>query len=59
MKGILDAGFRYTPSHSTDIRKTFERIRRERQATASSELAQEHREQKVLPLATARKAGSQ
>jgi hypothetical protein len=31
MKSILDRSFRYTPSHATDIRKTFERIRAERE----------------------------
>ena len=30
MKTIFDPSFRYTPSHSTDVRRTFERIRRER-----------------------------
>ena len=30
MKSILDRSFRYVPSYSTDLRKTFERIRRER-----------------------------
>jgi hypothetical protein len=28
-KSILDPGFRYRPSHATDIRKTFERVRAE------------------------------
>ena len=28
-KSILDPAFRYRPSHATDIRETFERIRRE------------------------------
>jgi hypothetical protein len=28
-KGILDPAFRYRPSHATDIRKTFERIRQQ------------------------------
>lgn len=28
-KSILDPSFRYRPSHSTDIRKTFERVREE------------------------------
>ena len=32
MKSILDPSFRYTPSSETDVRKTFERIRREQQA---------------------------
>lgn len=30
MKRILDPEFRYVPSFDTDVRKTFERIRRER-----------------------------
>ena len=29
VKSILDPAFRYRPSHATDIRKTFERIRQE------------------------------
>jgi hypothetical protein len=29
MKWILDSSFRYTPSYATDVRKTFERLRRE------------------------------
>jgi len=32
MKSILDRSFRYVPSHETDLRKTFERIRAEREA---------------------------
>jgi hypothetical protein len=32
MKRILDRSFRYIPSHATDIRQTFERIRKEREA---------------------------
>ena len=32
MKSILDRSFRYVPSHATDVRKTFERIRKERDA---------------------------
>ena len=32
MKSILDPSFRYVPSYATDVRKTFERIRRERAA---------------------------
>src|SRR5258705_125084 len=34
MKSILDRSFRYVPSHATDLRKTFERIRGERGAAA-------------------------
>jgi hypothetical protein len=32
MKTIFDADFEYTPSHSTDIRRTFERVRAEQEA---------------------------
>jgi hypothetical protein len=32
MKSILDRSFRYVPSLQTDVRKTFERIRKEREA---------------------------
>ena len=34
MKHILDSAFRYKPSFDTDVRKTFERIRRQQQAQA-------------------------
>ncbi len=41
MKRILDPSFRYRPSFATDLRKTFERVRRERhvqtRARATSE----------------------
>jgi hypothetical protein len=29
VKSILDPAFRYRPSHATDLRATFERVRRE------------------------------
>jgi hypothetical protein len=32
MKRILDRTFRYIPSRETDVRKTFERIRKELEA---------------------------
>jgi len=35
MKSILDPSFRYTSSLHTDVRKTFERIRRELQRDAA------------------------
>ncbi len=31
MKHILDSSFRYRPSFDTDVRKTFERVRRQQQ----------------------------
>ena len=33
-RGILDPRFRYTPSHLTDLRETFARVRRELQQPA-------------------------
>jgi hypothetical protein len=35
-KGILDPAFRYRPSHATDIRKTFDRVRQELEQARSS-----------------------
>ncbi len=31
MKHILDSAFRYKPSFDTDVRKTFEKVRRQQQ----------------------------
>jgi hypothetical protein len=45
VKHILDKSFHYRPSHETDIRKTFERVRREMSK------AQEEADKKVVPLA--------
>lgn len=45
MKSLLDPTFRYRPSHATDIRKTFERVR--------EELARADR-QRVAPLNVSR-----
>jgi hypothetical protein len=38
MKRILDPSFRYVPSHSTDVRKTFARVRRERVLAARRQI---------------------
>ncbi|HEX4928954.1 MAG TPA: hypothetical protein VFV74_13195 [Burkholderiales bacterium] len=32
MKHILDSDFQYRPSFATDVKKTFERVRRQQQA---------------------------
>jgi hypothetical protein len=48
MKSILDPGFRYVPSTKTDIRKTFNRVRKELAAQARE------RDEKVKPLPTQR-----
>jgi hypothetical protein len=37
MKSILDPSFRYVPSTSTDLRKTFSRIRREMQRASAQD----------------------
>jgi hypothetical protein len=36
MKHILDSSFRYRPSFDTDVRKTFEKIRRQQQPDQKS-----------------------
>ena len=46
MKNILDKSFHYRPSHETDIRKTFERVRREMRL----QQAREQAEKKVVPI---------
>jgi hypothetical protein len=45
MKRIFDRSFRYVPSHSTDIRRTFERVLKERE-----EAARRRAGQTVLPM---------
>ena len=37
MKHILDSDFRYRPSFDTDVRKTFEKVRRQQQQVRSRE----------------------
>jgi hypothetical protein len=39
MKSILDRSFRYVPSTQTDLRKTFARIRREKQQLKQARLS--------------------
>ena len=39
MKHILDSEFRYRPSFDTDVRKTFEKVRRQQQVRTRSEVA--------------------
>jgi hypothetical protein len=45
LRSILDRAFVYTPSHETDLRKRFAKIRREQRAEAERE-----RQQKVVTL---------
>jgi len=37
-RSILDPAFRYRPSHATDVRKTFERVRQELEQTRSDKV---------------------
>lgn len=59
MKHILDSSFRYKPSFDTDVRKTFERIRKQQQ-TQAREQAQPNPQVrvKVLQLDQLKKASS-
>jgi hypothetical protein len=55
-KTILDPAFRYRPSHDTDIRKTFERVREELEVARSNGPAGEPAD-KVVQLERHKKAG--
>ena len=62
MKHILDSDFRYRPSFDTDVKKTFEKIRRqqhlakEQQAKDRAAKAQPEIQLKVLKLDQLKKA---
>jgi hypothetical protein len=63
MKSILDPTFCYTSSLHTDVRKTFERVRREQRETASNEIRSDRKSNVLtwqrgsLGLADLRRAG--
>jgi hypothetical protein len=59
MKHILDSDFHYRPSFDTDVKKTFEKIRRQ-QLQAKEQQAKAHPEVtvKVLKLEQLKKASS-
>jgi hypothetical protein len=48
MKSILDPDFKYVPSASTDLRKTFARVRKELQQQRAAEGAKLTRQ--VIPI---------
>ena len=50
MKHILDSEFRYRPSFDTDVRKTFEKARRQQQQVRSQDQATAAPEIKVKVL---------
>jgi len=57
VKSCFDKSFRYTPSHETNIRETFERVRRELAAKAEKEAKNlEEAKVKVAAMNTKRKA---
>jgi hypothetical protein len=63
MKHILDSDFRYRPSFDTDVKKTFEKIRRQQQQ--AKEQAKDHENKarsdiqvKVLKLDQLKKAST-
>jgi hypothetical protein len=60
MKHILDSEFRYRPSFDTDVRKTFEKVRRQQQQVRSRDEAKSEPEVKVkvLKLEQLKKASS-
>jgi hypothetical protein len=59
MKHILDSTFRYKPSFDTDVRKTFERVRKQQQAQAREQSKPNPQVRvKVLQLEQVKKASS-
>lgn len=44
MKSVLDASFKYTPSFETDVRKTFDRVRRRQVQTSRPLVTNSQRE---------------
>jgi hypothetical protein len=59
MKHILDSSFRYKPSFDTDVRKTFERVRKQQQAQAREQSKPNPEVRvKVLQLEQLKKASS-
>jgi hypothetical protein len=63
MKHILDSSFRYRPSFDTDVRKTFEKIRRQQQTLdhkvkAESDIKANAPRVKILQLDQLKKASS-
>ena len=65
MKHILDSDFRYRPSFDTDVKKTFEKIRRQQQQVKEQQQAKDRQAKaqgesqvKVLKLDQLKKASS-
>jgi len=58
MKHILDSSFRYKPSFDTDVRKTFERIRKQQQQAREQAQPNSESRVKVLQLDQLKKASA-
>jgi len=59
MKHILDSDFRYRPSFATDVRKTFEKVRRQQQLAKEEQIkAKPEVQVRVLKLEQLKKASS-
>jgi hypothetical protein len=59
MKHILDSDFRYRPSFDTDVRKTFEKVRRQQQVREREQTeTQPEVKVKVLKLEQLKKASN-
>ena len=58
MKHILDSDFRYRPSFDTDVRKTFERVRRSHARVRAEAKDGDGVEVRVLKLDQLKKASS-
>jgi hypothetical protein len=50
MKHILDSDFRYRPSFDTDVRKTFEKVRRQQMRDRDQSPAKDEPQMKVTVL---------
>lgn len=57
MKSVFDPQFKYRPSFETDVRKTFEKIRREQQAERRKEAIPANVDVKVVKLGQSKKTG--
>lgn len=58
MKHILDSKFQYKPSFATDVRKTFDRVRREQRSEDRREAKAVAPEMKVVKLEQLKKASA-
>ncbi len=58
MKHILDSKFQYKPSFATDVRKTFERVKREQRTDERRDARSSQPEIKVVKLEQLKKVSA-